>query len=190
MVPRRFTFNVYQVGTAVALVSITSFFVALILVYLFTFRQMEAESHIHVPWTLWASTLVLAISSAALERARFALRRGMVSGYKSGLTVTMAIGVVFLVLQMFSLKELMDEGVYMKTNPHGSVFYVFTSIHGAHLIGGLAWLWYLIRRLHRVRPDVEHDLRHQRYATGAASLYWHFIGVLWLILFVLLLAWS
>ena len=64
------------------------------------------------------------------------------------------------------------------------------SIPRFHLIGGILWLVYLARRLHRVRPDVEQDLRGQRYATGAAALYWHFIGVLWVILFGLLLAWS
>ncbi len=190
MVPRRLGFNVYQVGTLVALLSITSFFVALILVYLLSFRQIPLSRHVHVPWTLWASTAVLLVSSLTLESARYALRRGRVPEYGGRMQLTMALGLLFLVLQTVSLIELLQQGVYMGNNPRGSVYYVFTAIHGVHLLGGLFWLIYLLRKLRTVRPDIEQDLRRQRNANGAGVLYWHFISVLWIVLFALLLLWS
>ena len=190
MVPRKLGFNVYQVGTIVALVSITSFFAALILVYLLSFQQMPVVRHVHVPLTLWASTVVLLASSATLEGARCSLRRGRVEEYRTRARITMLLGWLFLALQTISLVQLLDAGVYMGSNPRGSVYYVFTAIHAVHLLGGLVWLYYLLRRLKSVRPDVEQDLRRQRSVNGAGVLYWHFIGLLWIILFALLLIWS
>ena len=190
MVPRRLGFNIYQVGTAVALLSITSFFVALILVYLFSFQQIPMVRHVRIPWTLWASTGVLVASSITLEAARYSLRRGRVEDYRSRIQLTGGLGLLFLLLQTASLIELLNAGVYMASNPRGSVYYVFTAIHGAHLLGGLFWLTYLLKRLRTVRPLIEQDLRRQRNVNGAGVLYWHFIGVLWIVLFALLLRWS
>jgi cytochrome c oxidase subunit 3 len=73
---------------------------------------------------------------------------------------------------------LRAQGLYLATNPNSSFFYVLTAIHGLHVLGGLAGLLRVIRKF------AQSTLR--RSTLAATSYYWHFMGVLWIYLFVLL----
>jgi cytochrome c oxidase subunit 3 len=74
--------------------------------------------------------------------------------------------------------QLRSQGLYLATNPNSSFFYVFTAMHALHVLGGLAGLLRVVRKLSR------RVLR--RSTLDATSYYWHFMGVLWLYLFFLL----
>jgi cytochrome c oxidase subunit 3 len=139
---------------------------------------------------LWVSTSILVCSSVALEMARYTLRRGKVAQFRMLLQGTLALGLGFLVVQATALYELATQGVGLGQNLHGSAFYIFMGLHGLHLLVGIVWLAYLLYRSNRLRDDVENDLRRHRYALGAAALYWHFMGGLWVVLFALLMVWS
>jgi cytochrome c oxidase subunit III len=140
--------------------------------------------HITLPSILFLSTLLLLCSSVTLEIAR---RR--VATFMGGLTrqvasperwlyVTLSLGLLFVVGQYMAWLQLRSNGLYLATNPNSSFFYVFTAVHALHVLGGLGGL---MRVIHKLRKSV---LR--RSTLDATSYYWHFMGVLWLYLFLLL----
>jgi cytochrome c oxidase subunit III len=140
--------------------------------------------HIALPSVLFFSTLMLVVSSFTLEVAR---RR--VAAFMTGvdtragiakfwLYLTLGLGLLFVAGQYMAWLQLRAQGLYLATNPNSSFFYVLTAIHGLHVLGGLAGLLRVIRKF------AQSTLR--RSTLAATSYYWHFMGVLWIYLFVLL----
>jgi cytochrome c oxidase subunit 3 len=74
--------------------------------------------------------------------------------------------------------QLRSQGLYLATNPNSSFFYLLTAIHGLHVLGGLYGLTYVIRKLNR--------LTLRRTTLDSFSYYWHFMGILWVYLLLLL----
>ncbi len=151
--------------------------------------------HVRLPPILYFNTLLLLVSSITFEIGRrqvatAAQRTTRAVGPQlehaaagtGFLYVTFALGTLFLVGQYLAWRDLAAQGLYLATTPGSAFFYVFTALHGLHLIGGLAALGYILRRagLHRPRPAG---------ALRAAALYWHFMGVLWLYLLTILVLW-
>ena len=140
--------------------------------------------HMTLPRVLYWNTLVLVASSVTLEIAR---RR--ISAFMGGartpsaipglyLYLTLFLGLVFVAGQYAAWLQLRSKGVYLATNPSSSFFYLLTAVHGLHVLGGLAGMTYVIRKLRRM------ILR--RSTLDSFSYYWHFMGVLWVYLLGLL----
>ena len=172
------------------LVSLTFFFGALILAFSFRIEKQPTWQHFTVPGVLWLGTAVLLISSWMLESGRHALRRALVAIYRGRLAATIILSLMFLGIQAVSASDLLRQGVGAAANPHGSAFYVFMTIHGAHLLGGITWLSVLRHRSRKLFSGTETDLRVHRRALAAAAIYWHFMGVLWVVLYVFLKRWT
>lgn len=171
------------------LLSISMLFVTIGMAYYERARSPVHWQHIHVPPLLWLSTGLILASTWTLEIARSGLERKNSSRYAHWLEVTVAIGASFLVSQLFALRELAVEGIYLRNNPHSSLFYVLTGVHGLHLLGGMVALVCLLVTASR-RPEVVlFDFRRQSSRTAAAALYWHFLAGIWLCLFLGLLFW-
>ena len=142
--------------------------------------------HIVLPPILWFNTLALIASSVALELARrrvSAFMRGQEDSRSAGylwLNVTMLLGLVFVVGQYLGWQQLRARGWYLPTNPNSSFFYVFTGIHVIHVLGGLGGLT-------RVMVKFRSTTRPLRRSTiDATSYYWHFMGLLWIYLLLVL----
>jgi len=161
------------------LVSITVLFLTVGIAYFARSRSPVNWQHIQVPHLLWLSTVLILASSWTLESARGSLERRDTSRYIRLLEITLGMAVAFLASQIFALQELAGQGIYLRRNPHSSLFYVVTGAHGLHLLGGMVALCYLLIRT-SVRP---------RSRIAVAALYWHFLTVLWLGLFLFLLLW-
>lgn len=187
---RYFSPTINQIGITIALFSISAFFIGLVLAYGFRIADSAAWQRFKVPELLWLSTAMLVLSSASLETARYALRRALIIEYRRRLAVTLFLAVSFLVAQIASCVQLAAHGVAASGNPHGSAFYVFMGLHGAHLSGGMIWLAYLGYRSRTLAADAENTLRKHRIAAAPAAVYWHFMGILWVVLFIFLLRWT
>ncbi len=171
------------------LASISMLFVTIGVVYYERAKAAVHWQHIHVPPLLWLSTALILGSSWTLELARGAFERKNSLRYVRWLEVTVGIGLAFLASQVFALRELAAQGIYLRHDPHSSLFYVLTGAHGIHLLGGIAALTYLLIKA-SVRPEVVlFDFRRQRGRAAVAALYWHFLTGIWLCLFVCLLFW-
>ena len=171
------------------LVSITMLFVTIGVAYHERAKAPAHWQHIHVPPLLWLSTALILASSWTLELGRGAFDRKNSFRYARWLELTVVIGVAFLASQVFALRELAGQGIYLRNNPHSSLFYVLTGAHGLHLMGGIAVLVYLLIKA-SVRPEVVlFDFKRQRSRAAAAALYWHFLAGIWLCLFLALLFW-
>jgi cytochrome c oxidase subunit III len=171
------------------LVSITMLFVTIGVAYHERAKAPAHWQHIHVPPLLWLSTALILASTWTLELARGAFERKNSFRYARWLELTVVIGVAFLASQVFALRELAGQGIYLRNNPHSSLFYVLTGAHGLHLLGGIAALVFLLIKA-SVRPEVVlFDFRRQRSRAAAAALYWHFLAGIWLCLFLALLFW-
>lgn len=130
---------------------------------------------------LWANTFMLILSSVALQWAQFSVRRGQMDGMRVGLLAGGAFTVVFLIGQVLAWRQLGTMVYFELTNPAIAFFYLITGLHGLHLLGGLvAWG----RTVAKVWGDF--DETKIRQSVELCTLYWHFLLLVWLILFGLL----
>ena len=130
---------------------------------------------------LWANTFVLILGSVALQWAQFSVRRGRMDGMRVGLLAGGAFTVVFLIGQVLAWRQLGTMVYFELTNPAIAFFYLITGLHGLHLLGGLvAWG----RTVAKVWGDF--DVAEIRQSVELCTVYWHFLLLVWLILFGLL----
>jgi cytochrome c oxidase subunit 3 len=145
-------------------------------------RGVPGWQSITVPSLAWVNTVVLLASSVAIEFARRGVQKDQQNVMKQWLWVTAILGCAFLVGQFFVWRQLVDAGVYLSTNLHGGFFYVLTGAHGLHLMGGLFGLAFVVRAAFAQRlTAADHE------PLKVWALYWHFMDVVWLYLFLLLL---
>ena len=147
-------------------------------------RQGAAQDwrHFALPRILYLNTLVLLISSISMEAARrqFALHGPVsVKAAARWLYATLFLGITFVAGQYIAWRQLTSEGLFLATNPSSSFFYVFTVLHALHVLGGLAGLTYVTRRLK--------TLTLRSSTLDVTSYYWHFMDVLWLYLLLVML---
>src|SRR6185369_3536341 len=98
---------------------------------------------------LFGSTALLLLRSVSIEIARRKLKHDLATSYGRYLSLTLVLGLGFLVSQLFAWRQLARQGIYISTHPHSSFFYVLTGAHAFHVAGGLlalGLLWLLSRR--------------------------------------------
>lgn len=185
----RFSPARYRIGVWMAIGSILMLFVALTSAYIVRSASSNDWHPIVMPKVLWLSTTLIIISSITIECARRSLKRNNQATYGSWLVSTVVLGIGFVTSQLIAWRQLVRQGVYMAANPYNSFFYLFTAAHGVHLLGGLCALTYLLVRTRKVRNTLDGELRRVG-AADAVTIYWHFMDVLWIALFSLLLFWK
>lgn len=130
---------------------------------------------------LWANTFVLVLSSVALQWAQYSVRRGQMDAMRVGLLAAGAFTVVFLFGQVLAWRQLATMVYFEVTNPAIAFFYLITGVHGLHLLGGLvAWG----RTVAKVWGNF--DVARIRQSVELCTVYWHFLLLVWLVLFGLL----
>jgi cytochrome c oxidase subunit III len=195
-----------RLGLAVGLTPILMLFLSFTAVYLVrqgwlfpeadTLNAVRASTKLPLPWMLLlANTIILTISSITMELARRdAVRKaalaplrsipGVSLGIESSrpwLEVSTALGLLFLIGQGWAWYQLENRGFYLATTSASSFAYLLTGMHAVHLAGGVAALVYaMVVSRHRA-PEL------QRITTDVVAWYWHFMGGLWLYIFLLLL---
>jgi len=130
---------------------------------------------------LWANTFVLILSSVALQWAQYSVRRGRLDAMRAGLLAGGAFTVVFLFGQVLAWRQLGAMVYFEVSNPAIAFFYLITGLHGLHLLGGLvAWG----RTVVKVWGNF--DVAKVRQSVELCTVYWHFLLLVWLVLFGLL----
>jgi len=120
-------------------------------------------------------TVILVASSVCVQIAIRSTRAGAMRRATVWLGVTIGLGIAFLALQAYDYSQL---GFGLKDGVFGTLFYVMTGIHMAHVVGGVVFLALVFGQLVRGGVSREH---HDPLAAGA--IYWDFVDVVWLCLF-------
>jgi len=130
---------------------------------------------------LWANTFALILSSVALQWAQYSVRRGQMDAMRLGLLAAGAFTVVFLFGQILAWRQLGTMVYFEVTNPAIAFFYLITGLHGLHLLGGLvAWG----RTVAKVWGNF--NVAKITQSVELCTIYWHFLLLVWLVLFGLL----
>ncbi len=125
------------------------------------------------------NTGILLSSSLVINRAQKAIRADDVAGVQKAFGVTALMGAVFLVGQLYEYSQL---SFGLKDNLFASTFYVLTGFHGLHVLVGLLAILAVLWRSRR--PG--HYSSRSHFGIEAAEYYWHFVDIVWVVLFVLL----
>lgn len=137
------------------------------------------EEILNIPLTS-VSTFVLLMSSLSMVLALDAVQRGRRSGALLWLGGVILLGSAFLGFQVYEFNHFVHEGLTLKTNVFGSSFYVLTGFHGAHVFVGVVWMTTLLLMALRGRLGVSDSLKVE-----IAGLYWHFVDIVWIVIFTL-----
>lgn len=186
----RFNSQKSRVLTFFLLVAILMTFGGLIAAYVVIATNNVAEWRpFELPIQVWISTAIILISSVTLHFAKAAIDRNNQQPAKNWLITTTILGSIFISSQILVWLSLANRGFYMSGNPYAGFFYVLTAVHAAHVLGGIIALGsiLLLSWLPTVDPEA---LAKRKTMAQVVGWYWHFMGTLWLVLFVLLGFWK
>lgn len=190
------------VGTIVYLASDLMFFGALFASY-FTIRGITNAQVTNHADSLWAqgtgmlnipfailNTTVLVLSSVTCQLGVLRAERGQVGrtgsvfnvgkwGLREWYILTFLMGAFFIGGQIFEYTELVHEGLTISTDVYGSLFFLATGFHGLHVLCGLVAFLFILGRTYLARTFTH----EQAVSAVAVSYYWHFVDVVWIVLF-------
>jgi len=127
------------------------------------------------------ATVILVISSFTCQWGVWAIRKDDRTGFLRNFGVTLVLGITFLLMQLYDYTVLYHEGVQLGKDTFGTTYYTLTGFHGAHVFGGALMLAVVVYRgMAGQFSGRQHDM------VEATSLYWHFVDVVWILLFSIL----
>jgi cytochrome c oxidase subunit III len=172
-----------RMGLVVFLAVVGSLFALLILAYSMRMAVGGDWRPLPAPKLLWLNTGALLLSSIALHRAQLAAGRGVIGDVRAGLLAGAGLTSAFLVGQLLAWWQLTAAGYFAASNPANAFFYLLTAVHGLHLLGGMVALGRTALRAWNAGLELE----QVRLSVGLCATYWHFLLLVWMILFGLLL---
>ena len=188
-----FSVSAKRIGLWIFLAVLTSLFCLFLSAYYMRMGQHATHgsplaagnwASIRDPSILWFNTVLLILGSVAMQSARAAVARGEPEQTRVRLFAAGLLTLAFLIGQWFAWRELRYSELFSPANPAVAFFYVLTAVHGLHLVGGLVvWARTLARSL---RKDVE--LIDVRLSVELTSVYWHYLLLVWLGLFAVLIS--
>ena len=174
MHPKKFAMWLFIVSVVMIFAGLTSAFIV---------RQSEGNwLQYDLPNIFWFTSGIIILSSAFMYWSVRSAKKDQLDQLKMALGVTTVLGVLFLIGQWYSWVALVDMDVYFVGNPAGSFLYVLTGLHAIHLISGVIFLIIVLISSFKYRIHSKSLTQLEICAT-----YWHFLGGLWLYLFMFLL---
>ncbi|UOQ78115.1 cytochrome c oxidase subunit 3 [Hymenobacter sp. 5516J-16] len=138
-----------------------------------------------LPFGFLITTLILAASSVTVQWAWFAARKDELKQVRTALILTTVLGIAFLIGQWELWGVLVGQRIFFAgtdANPSGSFLYVLTGVHAFHLVTGLIFLLIVLRKSFNYQVH-----SRQMLSIGNVTIYWHYLGALWLYLYLFLL---
>lgn len=170
------------VGLTAFMAVVTSFFALTLSAY-----SLRMDFGDWVPLTepqlLWANTGMLVLASMVFQWTRNAAVSGKTQRLKPGLLLAGLLTAAFLVGQLVAWQQLNASGQYITSNPANSFFYLLTGLHGLHILGGM-FVWASAT----IRAFSGGDVKAIGRSVELCTIYWHFLLLVWIVLFGLLLS--
>ena len=178
-----------QPAAKVAFYALLAVITSLFLLFFTAYNMRMNPSHggdwhsVAEPGLLWLNTGLLIISSVAMQWAKSLAKQDNRQKLFLALVCGGLLTVAFLIGQLVAWKQMQASGQYSLVNPASAFFYLLTAVHGFHLIGGLV-VWGLT--LSKIKAEV--PVQSLRLTVELCSVYWHYLLVVWLLLFALLVS--
>jgi cytochrome c oxidase subunit 3 len=165
----------------VGIASIVMMFAGLTSAYIVKRNQANWVTF-ELPKIFWYSTAVMIASSLTLMQALKMFKEHQVLKYRSLVVTTLALGVLFVIMQVIGFKELWANGFTLTANVSFSFLYIIVGLHALHVLGGIVALVVLFLKAFSSRVK-----SYNSVPVEVVSTYWHFVDLLWVYLFIFLL---
>jgi cytochrome c oxidase subunit III len=178
------------IGLGAFLVVAGSLFSLLVSAYSMRKTMVDWQS-LPMPTVLWFSTGLLILSSVSLQTAVIAARRGEHDATRFGLLAAGVASLGFLGGQLLAWRELAASGRFTPADPATAFFYLLTALHGLHVLGGLVALCRTtIKAFVLSAACTPGALGELTLSVKLCAVYWHFLLLVWLVLFSFLMRWT
>lgn len=142
-----------------------------------------------LPIQVWISTVIILASSIAYHLGKTAIDHNDTLSANKWLVITTILGAAFISSQILAWLALVARGLYIAGNPYAGFFYIMTAVHAVHVLGGITALGAVLLRSWHPTERTDEIERRQTVA-NVVGWYWHFMGIIWMVLFVLLGFWK
>lgn len=191
-----FAFHPWNVMLVLSLISIGGLFLALSAAFVYN-RVEQGVEPIRIPWLFGFNTLILLGTSWTMMRAKQAYRDDNTNGYQMELIYTIALTILFLVMQIIAWNQLFGQDIFLDPSNNGANYlYLLSGLHFAHVIVGLPFLALFLRAAKKKMKEpvtvlVYFSDPEKKLKLRLLSIYWHFLDALWiaLVLFLLVNYW-
>ena len=136
------------------------------------------------PWLLWINTAILIFTSFVFHKAKVLSDKNEFEKAKNYLLLVGFLTFAFITGQLLVWQHYVNLGQYVSTNPANAFFYLFTALHGVHILGGLFFWGRATTKLFTKNFSV----LKIKQAIELCAIYWHFLLIVWFILFGLMIA--
>ena len=136
------------------------------------------------PWLLWINTIILIFTSFVFHKAKVLSDKNELEKAKNYLLLVGFLTFAFITGQLLVWQHYVNLGQYASTNPANAFFYLFTALHGVHILGGLFFWGRATTKLFTKNFNV----LKIKQAIELCAIYWHFLLIVWFILFGLMIA--
>jgi cytochrome c oxidase subunit 3 len=141
-----------------------------------------------LPPQVWLSTALILVSSVTYQLAKNAFFNGKYDYSRKMLIATTVLGASFISSQILVWLAMVNRGLYMSGNPYAGFFYILTAAHAIHVLGGIIALGAILLRTWN-ETAYGPEIVYRRNLARSVGWYWHFMGALWIVLFVMLGFW-
>ena len=179
------TFNLSSQTSAVLVIfGVSTVLFSLILTgYLYTIPPEQDTRLLFKPNLLWVNTIVLFFVTYFFSKITNDLKKKETLKVKKNILIVGGLSYLFLFGQVIFWFQLMKSGNYISTNSYFSSFYVFTALHGLHLLGGL-FFWGKVSS--KVLKLDQNKIMEEEKNISALSLYWTYLLIVWLMFFLMI----
>mgnify|MGYP001274862391 FL=1 len=179
------TFDISSQKSAVIIIFgiATVLFSLIFTAYIYSIPPGQDTMYLLKPNLLWANTIILFFVAYFFSRITKDLEKKETSKIKKNLIIVGGLSYIFLFGQLIFWTQLMKSGNYVTTNTYFSSFYIFTAIHGLHLLGGL-FFWGKVSS--RVLKLEQNKILDEEKNISALSWYWTFLLIVWLGFFLMI----
>jgi len=179
------TFNISSQKSAVIIIFgiATVLFSLIFTAYIYSIPPEQDTRYLLKPNLLWVNTLILFFVTYYFSKITKDLEKKETLKIKKNLIIVGALSYLFLFGQLVFWTQLMKSGNYVTTNTYFSSFYIFTALHGLHLLGGL-FFWGKVSS--RVLKLEQSKILDEEKNISALSWYWTFLLIVWLMFFFMI----
>ena len=179
------TFNLSnQTSAVIVIFGVSTVLFSLIVTgYLYSIPATQDTQYLLKPNLLWVNTLILLLVTYFFNKVTKDLKKNIVERIKTNLLIVGFLSYAFLFGQIFFWFQLMESGNYVSTNNYFSSFYIFTALHGLHLLGGLFFWGKVFSKINKLEKK---EITNEKKSIDALSFYWTFLLIVWAMFFLIM----